>query len=603
MVVVSLFAGMMTNASAAGIGVTVSPAKATIYGTGSADFTVSTVLDSLMDRVGGSDDFNLSDFVGGLKAEGLDLDTLTEMLGGAGFNWDDILGSLTDNGFKIGDIAGSLLDLLDNGDVHLEDILGDLTGNEGALKDLIGALKDQGFSSDMFNRIWDLFSGSDGSGSGLGDLIGRFGRNSSGAKVESLSDDPPEEPSVTNVVASKLIESLTEKYGDLFTKDRQTQLENLLNQAGALDDKLSLSDAVGDIAKIMGNADFDLNLEDITKALLGEGADFSKIIRKLKDFGVSSGDITDMLFGQNITYRWFVRSGTTSKQVSRANDQNTYTGNEERTLTVSRDKAPAQDKTYTYFCSVKVGDTEYISSNAVLTISAETAPTEPTTQPTTQPVLDNVSHVAYIDGYEDGSVQPNAQITRAEVSKILYSLLTEESRSYYYTRVNTFYDVRADEWFIEAVSTLARASVLDGYEDGAFRPYSPITRAELATVLTRMTVLVPPDATGTPVYFPDTAGHWAASNIRIASAKGWIEGYEDGTFHPDSPVTRAEAVTMVNRMLNRNPSVLVNTAGMRTFYDNMDAAAWFYIPIQEAANAHDYTRGGDGTELWLKVNR
>ena len=161
-------------------------------------------------------------------------------------------------------------------------------------------------------------------------------------------------------------------------------------------------------------------------------------------------------------------------------------------------------------------------------------------------------------------------------------------------------DIMPGDWFNTEVSTLARASVILGYPDGTFAPDAPITRAEMATLLTRLSVadlsLV---QNGEARNFPDATG-WAAANIRIASQRGWINGYEDGTFRPDNPITRAEAFTMVNRMLSRNPETLTNTAGMRTFSDNMNTSVWYYIQIQEAANGHTYNRV-DGKEVWTAV--
>ena len=269
---------------------------------------------------------------------------------------------------------------------------------------------------------------------------------------------------------------------------------------------------------------------------------------------------------------------------------------------------PVQDEVYNYYCVVKIGDKDekYESPEAELTIKATNAPEEtpdpstPPTTPPTKPVLDNVTHAAYINGYEDGTVHPNGNITRAEVATIIYRLLTEESRTFYYTKVNIFSDVPGFEWFNEPISTLARASVLTGYEDGTFLPNAPIKRAELATILTRLAVLEKTEGDVTPVNFKDLAGHWAAANIRTAAANGWVTGYPDGTFRPDQYVTRAEAVTMVNRMLGRNPSVLTITTGMNTFSDN-DPAEWYYIQIQEAANGHDYVRGDDGHEMWIRI--
>ena len=143
--------------------------------------------------------------------------------------------------------------------------------------------------------------------------------------------------------------------------------------------------------------------------------------------------------------------------------------------------------------------------------------------------------------------------------------------------------------------------MLKGYPDGTFKPNAPITRAELAVVLTRLSVLVQLSADVSPKTFSDVKGHWAESEIKTAADNGWIAGYDDGTFRPDNSITRAETVTMVNRMLGRNPETLSNTEGMRTFSDNMNPGAWYYVAIQEAANGHEYTRNDKGVESWVKV--
>ena len=392
---------------------------------------------------------------------------------------------------------------------------------------------------------------------------------------------------------TELIAAVQELIGS--DMDFKGAIELILNAfAGKIDlDNLfeALQDALGD--------DFGGMLKDILQALLADGFDFDAILEKLKALGNDPQAIIDLLFGSLITYQWKVRTASGAVAVSAVNDANTYAGADTRTLTVSRDDAPEQDETYVYFCTLTISGKELTSSDGVLVVKAAKAPVEPTTEPTA-PVLDNERHIAYITGYEDGTFHPNAQITRAEVAVILYRLLTDASRDVFGTSVNSFTDVPANEWFNTAVSTLAKAQVLTGYPDGTFLPNAPITRAELATVLTRLSVLVNLSREITPVDFSDVADHWAVSFIRTAANNGWINGYDDGTFRPDSSVTRAEAVTMLNRMLDRNPETLPET-GMKTFSDNMDPTMWYYLAIQEAANGHTYTRGADGVEIWAEI--
>jgi hypothetical protein len=364
----------------------------------------------------------------------------------------------------------------------------------------------------------------------------------------------------------------------------------------AFADKINLDDLIEALQDALGE-DFGGMLKDILQTLLANGFDFDAILETLKALGNDPQSIIDLLFGSFITYQWKVRTADGAVAVVDANDANTYAGADTRTLTVSRDTAPEKEEVYVYFCTLMVADNELTSSDGALIIKVEQAPVEPTTEPS-GPVLDNETHAAYLTGYADGTVHPNGQITRAEVATILYRLLTDASRAAFGTSENSFSDVPADEWFNIAISTLAKANVLTGYPDGTFLPNAPITRAELATVLTRLSVLVELNKEITPVAFNDVADHWAIAFIRTAANNGWINGYNDGSFRPDFSVSRAEAVTMLNRMLDRNPQTLP-TSGMKTFSDNMNPNMWYYKAIQEAANGHEYTRNADGTETWV----
>ena len=139
--------------------------------------------------------------------------------------------------------------------------------------------------------------------------------------------------------------------------------------------------------------------------------------------------------------------------------------------------------------------------------------------------------------------------------------------------------------------------IINGYTDGSFRPNQNITRAELASIIARFAELK--NTSG--VYFTDIDGHWAADNICLAAANGWITGYADGSFKPNRPVTRAETVTMINRVLERSPLSTDDLLdGMVTYSDNLDTTAWYYLAIQEASNTHDYTRMTVG-EFWRSL--
>lgn len=243
-----------------------------------------------------------------------------------------------------------------------------------------------------------------------------------------------------------------------------------------------------------------------------------------------------------------------------------------------------------------------------ITNSYRDIPYIPTPTPAPQPAkpaLNTADHYAYLMGYPDGTVRPGGSITRAEATTIFFRLLTEESRSQFWATENRYSDVSAGRWYNNAVSTMTRAGIVNGYPDGTFRPNAPITRAEMAKIIALFAKLEP-----SAERFPDTAGHWAEPYIRLAAGNGWIEGYPDGTFRPNQSITRAETVTMIDRVLERVPkdeSRLLPHETMLTFPD-CRPGQWFYIAVQEAANSHIYERAASeqhGDERWkeLRDNR
>ena len=225
-----------------------------------------------------------------------------------------------------------------------------------------------------------------------------------------------------------------------------------------------------------------------------------------------------------------------------------------------------------------------------------------------KPTLNTGDHYAYVMGYPDGTVRPNGSITRAEVSAILFRLLSDETRDEYFTTESSFTDVKAGAWYNNSIATLEKAGVIvDTAKGGAFRPNEAITRAELAAMLAQFSDAKPVKG----VKFSDvSAEHWAYEAIAIAAKMGWIEGYPDGTFRPDATITRAEMMTLVNRALERVPSDedhLLSKRVMLTFPD-CRPGQWFYIAVQEAANSHIYERAASeqhGDEQWkeLRDNR
>lgn len=216
------------------------------------------------------------------------------------------------------------------------------------------------------------------------------------------------------------------------------------------------------------------------------------------------------------------------------------------------------------------------------------------TPPTT---LNDTDHYAYIVGYEDGTIRPNGHITRAEAATVFFRLLTDEARDANLTDRSPYPDVSAGDWYNKAIATLSRMGILSGYEDGSFRPNATVTRAEFAAMAARFDTEAKP--VDTP--FTDLTGCWAADEIAKAYGKGWVNGYGDNTFRPNGPITRAEAVTLINRVLRRLPETDKDLLpDERTWPDNPETF-WGYLALQEASNSHLYDRKSDGYETQTKI--
>ena len=214
--------------------------------------------------------------------------------------------------------------------------------------------------------------------------------------------------------------------------------------------------------------------------------------------------------------------------------------------------------------------------------------------------LNGDDHFAYIVGYPDGNVKPGSSITRAEVATIFFRLLTEDVRTANSTQSNSLSDVSRGQWFNHAISTLSSMGIVKGNPDGTFNPDAPITRAEFAAIAARFD----DKNTNTTSNFSDIASHWAKDEIGVAANKGWINGYPDSTFRPDQYITRAEAMTLVNRVLNRLPEKSEDLLDdMIKWPDNADASVWYYLAVQEATNSHDYSDKSDADkyEKWTKI--
>ena len=205
----------------------------------------------------------------------------------------------------------------------------------------------------------------------------------------------------------------------------------------------------------------------------------------------------------------------------------------------------------------------------------------------TTPDLDKGDHTAYIIGYPDSTVRPQQPITRAEVATIFFRLLTEDSRNEHWASTNHYSDVADTDWYNNAISTLTNMGVLKGDGQGHFFPNAPITRAEFAAIAARFSTQTAADTTA----FSDVpASFWGAKEIAKAEKLGWIKGYPDGTFRPENNITRAEAMTLVNRVLERAVDAGGLHRDMVIWSDNPDTGAWPYYDVQEATNSHGYMR-------------
>ena len=207
-------------------------------------------------------------------------------------------------------------------------------------------------------------------------------------------------------------------------------------------------------------------------------------------------------------------------------------------------------------------------------------------------------HFAFVNGYPDGTVKPTGDVTRAEVAAILYRVMDADCVKMYETTRCSFSDVARGDWFNLYVATLENAGVIvDTRTNGKFRPNEAITRAELAAMLAQFA-----DIKSAANSFNDvSARHWASDEIAVCAKMGWINGYPDGSFRPDATITRAEMMAMINRALGRTPKSADDLlSGMKTWRDNANVNAWYYLDVQEATNSHTYTKSGTH-ETWKKL--
>ena len=196
-------------------------------------------------------------------------------------------------------------------------------------------------------------------------------------------------------------------------------------------------------------------------------------------------------------------------------------------------------------------------------------------------------HVAYIIGYPEGDVRPNKSMTRAEIVTVFFRLLRDEVRKEYWTQTNEYSDVNVGNWHNNAISVMSNMGIVSGYPDGTFRPNDSVTRAELAAIAARFARKLGIEGYR-DVIFNDIEAHWAEDEIMVAAKLGWVSGYNNGTYYPDNAITRAEFMTIVNRLMERVPEsvedILVDV--MVRWVDNANPSAWYYLAVQEATNSH-----------------
>lgn len=211
--------------------------------------------------------------------------------------------------------------------------------------------------------------------------------------------------------------------------------------------------------------------------------------------------------------------------------------------------------------------------------------------------LNGDDHFAYVVGYSDSTVRPSANISRAEVATIFFRLLKADIRDGNLTADNEFSDVSGGQWHNKAISTMAKLGIVKGRRADRFDPDASITRAEFAAICARFNTK-PVENSGS---FSDISGHWAENEIERAAAFGWISGYPDGTFRPDARITRAEAMTMINRVLCRMPQSESDLLDSMVTWPDNKPSDWHYLAVQEATNSHDFDRQGEVGESWTKL--
>lgn len=217
----------------------------------------------------------------------------------------------------------------------------------------------------------------------------------------------------------------------------------------------------------------------------------------------------------------------------------------------------------------------------------------------TPELLNDSDHFAYVIGYEDGLVKPYGPITRAETTTIFFRLLKDSVRDGNLLTSNTYTDVPDDYWANTAISTMTGLGIVQGRSTTTFDPKAPITRAQFAAICARFDT----GKSNGEQTFSDIQGHWAEKYIERAAELGWIKGFEDGTFRPDTYITRAQAMTMINRVLNRIPEDESDLLPGMNVWPDCNPGDWFYLAVQEATNSHDFKHKAGNYETWTGMNK
>ena len=212
-------------------------------------------------------------------------------------------------------------------------------------------------------------------------------------------------------------------------------------------------------------------------------------------------------------------------------------------------------------------------------------------------MLNGDDHFAYVQGYKDGMIRPYGLISRAETTTIFFRLLKDSVRDGNLLTSNTYTDVTDSYWANTAISTMTGLGIVQGRSADTFDPNAPITRAQFAAICARFDT----GKTYGSQSFSDIQGHWAQAYIERAAELGWIKGFEDGTFRPDTYITRAQAMTMINRVLNRTPDDEDDLLDNMNVWPDCTPNDWFYLAVQEATNSHDFKY--QGGEVWTKLTK